>query len=42
VGSELFGPGDAWAVGDQGSQMESDEAVIVSVTAHCEVQETSK
>jgi mannose-6-phosphate isomerase len=42
VGSELFGPGDAWAVGDQGSQMESDEAVVVSVTAHCEAQETAK
>jgi len=39
---ELFGAGDAFAVGDQGSRIESDGALIVSVTAQCEAGETAK
>jgi len=38
---ELFGPGDAFAVGEQGSRIESKRALIVSVTTQCEVEETA-
>src|SRR6185312_13043121 len=37
---ELFGPGDAFAAEDQGSRIESDGALIVSVAAQCEATET--
>lgn len=42
AGDELFGPGDAFATGERGGRIESEKAVIVSVTAHCEAGETSK
>lgn len=42
AGDELFGPGDAFVAGEQGSRIDSDGAVIVSVTAQCEALETIK
>jgi mannose-6-phosphate isomerase len=41
-GDELFGPGDAFATGNQGCEIESEHAVIVSVTAQCGAAETAK
>ena len=39
---EMFGPGDAFATGNQGCEIESEHAVIVSVTAQCGAVETAK
>jgi mannose-6-phosphate isomerase len=41
-GEERFGPGDAFATGDEGCEIESEHAVIVSVTPQCEAVETAK
>jgi mannose-6-phosphate isomerase len=36
IGQEMFGPGDAFAIGDQAMQIESRRAIVVSIASQCE------
>ncbi|HWE00214.1 MAG TPA: hypothetical protein VG345_14280, partial [Bryobacteraceae bacterium] len=36
IGQETFGPGDAFAIGNEASRIQASRAVVVSVTSHCE------
>jgi mannose-6-phosphate isomerase len=42
IGREMFGPGDAFAIGDEATQIESTRAIVVSITSQCESAVTIK
>jgi mannose-6-phosphate isomerase len=42
MGQEPFGPGDAFAISEQATRVESSRAVLVSISSQCESSETIK